>query len=52
MTAMQHKIGLLSLAFGAIGFLIAVTSQDAPAGVFALCAGTLGYLAGKDRDDD
>lgn len=49
---MKDKTGLFSLLFGAVGFVIAVTSHDAAGGVFALCAGTLGWLAGRDRDDD
>lgn len=44
---MNDKIGLLALLFGAIGFVIAISSHDAAGGVFALCAGTLGWMAGR-----
>ena len=46
---MNDKIGLLALLFGAVGFAIAITSHDAVGGVFALCAGTLGWVAGRSR---
>lgn len=51
---MKGQTGLLSLLFGFIGFAIAITSHNAAtaAGVFSLCAGTLGWLAGKNDHDD
>lgn len=44
---MNDRMGMLALLFGAVGFVIAITANDAVGGVFALCAGTLGWLAGR-----
>ena len=43
---MNGKIGIIALMFGVVSLALAIASQSVPAGVFGMCSGVLGYLAG------
>lgn len=49
---MNGKIGIIALMFGVVSLALAIASQSAPAGVFGMCSGVLGYLAGRASNGD
>ena len=44
---MNDRLGLCSLVMALGAFAARLSGHSIPAGVLALCAGTLGYLAGR-----
>lgn len=44
---MNDRLGLCSLVMALGAFAAGLSGHSIPAGVLALCAGTLGYLAGR-----
>lgn len=49
---MNGKIGIIALMFGVVSLALAIASQSVPAGVFGMCSGVLGYLAGRASNGD
>lgn len=49
---MNGKTGIIALMFGVVSLAPAIASQSVPAGVFGICSGMLGYLAGKASNGD
>lgn len=49
---MNGKIGIIALMFGVVSLALAIASQSVPAGVFGMCSGALGYLAGRASNGD
>lgn len=48
----NNSIGAFAVLFGFVSFGSAISNQPIVSGIFGLCAGALGYMAGWKRSND